>query len=137
MGHGGQRAAAQIEVTLSNTRPERRSLRDEQKLLTRRRLLDAATEVFEERGFVAATVDDIVNAAEVSRATFYLHYANKEAILEDLNTAYMPQLTSRFERFGAMLADPSDLRAWMIGMVRFLRSHRGHLAADCRGRPGR
>ena len=114
---------------MTNTSPGRRTLRAEQKLLTRRRLLDAATEVFHKRGFVAATVDDIVNAAEVSRATFYLHYANKEAILEEISANYLPEYVAKFEQFDDTARNPSEMRQWMTGMVAFLRGHRGHLAA--------
>jgi AcrR family transcriptional regulator len=54
---------------------------------SRARLLDAAAEVFAERGFRAATVDQIVAAAELSKGTFYWNFAAKEdlflALLEE------------------------------------------------------
>jgi len=54
---------------------------------SRVRLLDAAARVFAERGFRAATVDQIVAAAELSKGTFYWNFATKEelflALLEE------------------------------------------------------
>lgn len=44
------------------------------------RLLHAAVAVFGERGYHAARVSDIVGRAGVAQGTFYLYFANKEAI---------------------------------------------------------
>ncbi len=44
----------------------------------RRRLLQAMGAVAEEKGFVAATIADIVREAGVSKRTFYEHFASKE-----------------------------------------------------------
>jgi AcrR family transcriptional regulator len=58
-------------------------LRGAQRELTRRRLVKAAREAFEEKGYADVSVDDIVKRAGASRATFYLHYASKSAVLLD------------------------------------------------------
>lgn len=47
---------------------------------TRQRLLEAAEDVFAERGYHQTAVDDIVQAAGSSKGSFYFHFANKEAI---------------------------------------------------------
>lgn len=47
---------------------------------SRARLLDAAAAVFAEKGFRAATVDEIVAAAELSKGTFYWNFAGKEEL---------------------------------------------------------
>jgi AcrR family transcriptional regulator len=63
------------------------SLREEQRQLTRSRLKEASLEVFSRVGYNAATVDEIAERADVSRATFYFHFPTKrddvEAMLED------------------------------------------------------
>src|SRR4051794_21775450 len=53
---------------------------------TRLRLLEAGLDVFAERGYHAARVDDIVRVAETSHGTFYLYFANKEELLRHLAT---------------------------------------------------
>ncbi|MEA2273245.1 MAG: hypothetical protein QOI98_1953 [Solirubrobacteraceae bacterium] len=45
----------------------------------RSRLLDAMAEVVADKGYVAATVGDVVAAAAVSRRTFYEQFEHKEA----------------------------------------------------------
>lgn len=47
---------------------------------TARRILDTATAHFAERGFGAASVDDIAIAAGVSRGAVYHHYASKPGL---------------------------------------------------------
>ncbi|OYD73800.1 UNVERIFIED_ORG: TetR family transcriptional regulator [Burkholderia sp. CF145] len=59
-------------------------LREQQKLFTQERLLDASVHVFLERGYANSTVDDIVEAASVGRATFYLHFKNKLEVMRAL-----------------------------------------------------
>jgi AcrR family transcriptional regulator len=57
------------------------SLRDEQKRLTRRRLIEGALAAFEQKGYAATTIDDIVAEANASRATFYLHFKSKADVV--------------------------------------------------------
>lgn len=49
-------------------------------------LLDAALEVFVERGFAAARTDDVAQRAGVSKGTLYLYYPSKEDLLKAVIT---------------------------------------------------
>jgi len=51
---------------------------------TREKLLAAARECFARKGFNSTTVEDIVESAGVARGTFYIYFANKEAIFKDI-----------------------------------------------------
>ncbi len=51
---------------------------------TRARLRDAAREVFAERGYAAARVEDVVAVAGVSHGTFYTYFTNKADALDAL-----------------------------------------------------
>lgn len=57
--------------------------------MTRNLLLQSALEVFEDKGYDAATVDDIVGRAAANRATFYLHFSSKAQVvlglIEEIN----------------------------------------------------
>src|SRR4051794_35502492 len=64
-------------------RPEGRELRSRGRR-TRDRLLVAGAEVFADRGYHAARVDDVVKLAETSHGTFYLYFANKEELFRAL-----------------------------------------------------
>ena len=83
---------------------------------TRRRLLDAGAEVFAAKGFHAARVDDIVKAAEGSHGTFYLYFASKEELFEQLVADVSGEIQSLIDALP--LVSNSDkgraaLRAWL------------------------
>ena len=58
---------------------------------TRKLLQDALISMMIEKGYEATTVQDIIDRANVGRATFYAHFADKETLLasrlEDLRTS--------------------------------------------------
>lgn len=60
------------------------TLREEQRRFTHQRLVDAAREVFSEKGFAAATIEDVVNAAGASRGTFYLYFKTKSDLVKEM-----------------------------------------------------
>ncbi len=47
----------------------------------RRELIDAARELFVQKGYEAASVSDIVRRADVAQGTFYLYFASKQEVL--------------------------------------------------------
>jgi len=47
-------------------------------------ILAAAFEEFAERGFAATRLDDVARRADVAKGTIYLHFADKEALFEEL-----------------------------------------------------
>jgi AcrR family transcriptional regulator len=73
---------------------------------TRQRLLDAAEEVFAEKGYHGAVVEDIVRASDSSKGGFYFHFPNKRAIFLALVDALVPKLTRAVERAIAEETDP-------------------------------
>lgn len=59
----------------------RGSLREEQKRLTKARIVETARKLFETQGYSDVRVDDIAAAVGCSRATFYLHFTGKPEVL--------------------------------------------------------
>ncbi len=84
---------------------------------THQRLLAAAGELFLASGYAHTTIGDLVRAAGVSRATFYAHFASKNAVLRELMTQVWDAATAAYGRF-AGLADHSEanVRRWLEGL---------------------
>ena len=80
---------------------------------TRQILQRAFIEVAHEKGVVATTIQDITERADVNRGTFYLHFADKYALLEAIiHEHFQHLLTSTLSgdcpRFGL---PPSEARS--------------------------
>ena len=81
---------------------------------TRRALLDAALAVIGEKGYSAATVDEIVEAAGVSKGVAYYHFKSKASMAESILEDGLVELIEVFERIAA---DAPDAPAALTGMV--------------------
>lgn len=85
---------------------------------TMRRLLDAAIEVFDRRGYHRARVDDICKAAHTSHGTFYLYFSSKEdlfrALLNDVSDA-MVTLAEGLPPITPDAAGYAALQTWLAG----------------------
>ena len=57
---------------------------DPRVLRTRKLLRDALVELISKRGFASLTIGEITDAATLNRATFYLHYTDKNDLLVDV-----------------------------------------------------
>lgn len=67
--------------------------RERKKQRTREALVDAAFQLFQEKGFEATTVEEIADAVDVSSRTFFRYFASKEDVV----------LTFQEEQFSKML----------------------------------
>ena len=73
--------------------PEAAASTDRRVLRSRRMLIDALGKLLRKRDFNELSVQEIVDEADLTRATFYLHYPDKGSLLQAMSA----------ERFGEML----------------------------------
>lgn len=110
---------------VSGSRQYRSALREEQALLTRQRVLDAAARCFAEKGFTTTTLGAIAEAAGVSVETVQLHGPKKKLLLGALesSSAGVPDVQSILEvpEAQAVMEEP-DPRAALAGLARFAAS---------------
>lgn len=78
-------------------------------------VLDAALDLFMEKGFAATRVDDIAKRAGLSKGAIYLYFPSKEAILEGLvRRAILPVAQSALSTLDAYEGDPRVIIAMVI-----------------------
>ena len=74
-------------------RPPARDARD-----TRQSILDAALDLFAEKGFFGTSMRELARAVGVRESAIYHHFANKEALLDAIMTEAGEERVHRFER---------------------------------------
>lgn len=112
---------------IAEKRPSTERTRAEGKAETRRRLLDAALELVDERGFAALGLRELTRKAGITPAAFYRHFANTDEL-------GLVLVEEAFGALGAMLRDARTNRtpdAQLIDasievLVRHVREHPAH-----------
>jgi AcrR family transcriptional regulator len=61
-------------------------------------VLQAARRIFYEKGYSGASIDDIIEAADIARGTFYLYFESKRAIFDELLDELFRTLQSKVSR---------------------------------------
>jgi AcrR family transcriptional regulator len=121
--------AGEHEARSTKRRPP---LRVAQKQFTRRVLMEAAVDVFDREGYLRATVDQIVDEASATRATFYQHFTGKIDVIRALSAEISDEgermMESAFSSWQAS-GTADDVRAWMLRTVSYFESHAGALRA--------
>ena len=87
---------------------------------TRARLLDAAKQIFEERGFLEARISDIAERAGVSHGAFYHYFDSKEQVFREVATALDERLSEPLER---IILAPGSAGGPRDRLVAALRRH--------------
>ena len=75
----------------------RPSLRERKKLQTRSAIIGRAVELFNTQGFYNTSIDDIADAADVSRGTFFNYFGYKEAVIVEFGRDLMIALTAQVD----------------------------------------
>lgn len=99
--------------------------RARQKAQTRQRLIDASSRLFMELGAEQATIDEITAEAGVSRASFYLHFQSKEAVIKAMFNQVGESMRPAFLKLAALNnPDITQLAAWIEDHVIACRRQR-------------
>ena len=104
------------------------NLREAQKQMTRRLLLESGLTLFIEKGYGSTTVDDIAKAAGTTRVTFYAYFPSRsdlmkslidERLNEELHRVESDKHRSTAQDLVATVADGGydAIRSWMVHRV--------------------
>lgn len=104
--------------------------RERRKAETRRRLLDAASHLFAERGYHGTRPQDIARGADVASGTFYLHFADKSEAFLAFSERAAEELMRRIRAHASGPTDfESGLRSSLEALFEFAESEPGVLGA--------
>ncbi|SCK15302.1 TetR family transcriptional regulator [Streptomyces sp. WMMB 322] len=98
-------------MTLQTPPPDPRpTLRERKKQRARRELVETALRLFLDRGFEATTLDELVDAAELSKRTFFRMFSSKETVALAAETDLWDAYLERVEQ--------SELRGTVLHVLR-------------------
>ena len=106
-------------------------LKEEEKLdprikRTRGLILGSFESLIAEKGFESISVQDVTDKAQINRATFYAHFADKYALLDySISQKFMHEIEKR--TLNACHYTPDNLRNMILAVCDFL----SHLHNDC------
>ncbi len=117
-----------------STNAEPKAPRSRKGAETRARLLDAAKDVFCERGFLEARVSDIAERAKLSHGSFYHYFESKEQVFREVAEVQEANLTAPFEQDGeypgkvaeAGANEASELERLHRANLRYLERYRAN-----------
>ena len=96
---------------------------DPRVLRTRQLLLEALANLLNRKEFDAISIQEIADEATLNRATFYLHYPDKNALLQAMNAT---RFRSLIARRGLSFTDcDGALRAIALGVLDYLTQSAG------------
>jgi len=110
----------------SDTLTPRRQRRRER---NREALRQAARAVFERKGYVDATIQDLIDEADIGRGTFYNYFDSKDEIFADLVQELVNELVQAATEIGDEKSIRSRLHIGIGGIIRVAKRNRKMLAA--------
>jgi AcrR family transcriptional regulator len=90
----------------------------------RSKILDAAAQVFKEKGYGAASVDDVAQLAEMDRASIYYYFSGKKELFREMVGGATLENVEMAEHIAGSRQPPdAKLRALICGLFESYRKH--------------
>ncbi len=99
----------------------------EHKRKTRHRVVEAARRLFNQRGFVEVSIDDIMGAAGLTRGGFYNHFKNKDEVYAESLRSFVAR---RSRTIGEIPHSGSDLLKLVVQSY-VSRDHLDDVGGQC------
>lgn len=96
-------------MTLETITDRRISRAIDQRRVRKAEIMRAAQKVISEKGYATASIADILEAADISRGTFYLYFENREALFHELVDGFIRRLMNCIQSVRKEDGDPVQL----------------------------
>lgn len=103
-----------VTLNMNISRPNRKK---EQGAQTRRKIYESADRLFTQYGVHEVSVDAIVEAAGVSKGTFYIHFKSKDTLIASFVSGYAARLDMDYKAFLDSLPPDLPVCAILLAMV--------------------
>ena len=101
---------------------------ERQKQERRRQIIEAAKSVFADSGYHGASINAIIERAQIARGTFYLYFESKAAVFDSILDQAMADLRARIHRIEvedpAAPAPQVQLRAQVVATLEYIMRDR-------------
>jgi AcrR family transcriptional regulator len=91
---------------------------NEQPLTTADRILDAAEDLFAEKGYSATSLGDVADRVGIRSPSLYNHFRNKEALYEAVLERLLEEFSAPLEELGSAPVTYERVFAWLETIVR-------------------
>ena len=108
-GRTGQRPGRERKLMPARTDKSPAGLRERKKARTRATIQTHALQLFRDQGYDATTVEQIIDAAEISETTFFRYFPTKEDVV--LQDDYDPLIIAAYQKQPPELAPVPAMRA--------------------------
>lgn len=96
---------------------------------TRDLLIGSALKLFDKKGYPRTSVEDIVEAAGLTKGAFYHHFDSKEEVLEIIHNVYVDNQIAYCKQVLEECTDPRErLRRVAVGTILNLGEYRAHVS---------
>ncbi|WP_170314604.1 TetR/AcrR family transcriptional regulator [Aquibium carbonis] len=95
-------------------KPERKKIREAVADLKRRRILEAATDLFYDLGFTNTTLDQVAEQLGVTKPFIYSHVGSKSALLGEISSQGVQRALEAIDQAIAMDGSPGEMLARFV-----------------------
>lgn len=103
-----------VDFMVDNGAKSRQTRQQKRVSKTRQKLVDAAREVFAEKGLDLTRIDDITERADVGKGTFYYHFGTKERLVRAMIKSTLGELD---ETIGKKCTGITDLTKLLDSLI--------------------
>jgi TetR/AcrR family fatty acid metabolism transcriptional regulator len=144
----GQFVTDQSVILIGGTDMQKLSRRERERQNRRDQILQAAWEVFSSKDYDSATIDEVADAAELSKGTVYLYFQNKADLFLSTVAMGMERLSATIQEAVSSSSDPAaglrevirctlDFHEKNAGFFKILSSEQAHFDMHTEMRDGR
>jgi AcrR family transcriptional regulator len=105
-------------MAVAFAQPEVAEQTDRRVLRSRQMLVDALAKLLRRKDFDDISIQEIANEADLTRATFYLHFADKAALLQAMAAARFGEMLNK--RGISRIGSTADLKALAEGVCEYV-----------------